>query len=101
MRHGQEGPIFVKVSFEKDRAILKVIDHGEGIPEEHLPQITEPFYRADSSRQRNTGGYGLGLYLCRLIAEAHGGALLIESNMGEGTRLTVHLPRYLPLSNPK
>ena len=101
MRHGQEGPIFVKVSFEKDRAILKVIDHGEGIPEEHLPQITEPFYRADSSRQRNTGGYGLGLYLCRLIAEAHGGSLLIESNMGEGTRLTVHLPRYLPLSNPK
>ena len=101
MRHGQEGPIFVKVSFEEDRAILKVIDHGEGIPEEHLPQITEPFYRADSSRQRNTGGYGLGLYLCRLIAEAHGGALLIESNMGEGTRLTVHLPRYLPLSNPK
>ena len=100
MRHGQEGPIFVKVSFEKDKGILKVIDHGEGIPEEHLSQITEPFYRADSSRQRNTGGYGLGLYLCRLIAEAHGGALLIESNMGEGTRLTVHLPRYLPLSNP-
>ncbi|HAC87428.1 MAG TPA: sensor histidine kinase, partial [Gammaproteobacteria bacterium] len=49
-------------------------DHGEGIPEKHLSQITEPFYRADSSRQRNTGGFGLGLYLCRLIAEAHGGS---------------------------
>ncbi|MDP6651905.1 MAG: ATP-binding protein, partial [Gammaproteobacteria bacterium] len=61
-------------------------------------QISEPFYRADSSRQRNTGGFGLGLYLCRLIAEAHGGSLLIESKIGEGAHLTVNLPRHPPRS---
>lgn len=101
IRHGQAEPILVEVSFDKDRVILKVIDHGEGIPEKHLSQITEPFYRADSSRQRNTGGFGLGLYLCRLIAEAHGGSLLIHSEMEKGTRLTVSLPRHPPSSEAK
>ena len=98
MRHGEEKSILVIVSFDDDRAVLEVIDHGEGISEKHLSQISEPFYRADSSRQRNTGGFGLGLYLCRLIAEAHGGSLLIESKLGEGTHLTVNLPRHPPQS---
>jgi signal transduction histidine kinase len=101
IRHGQTKPILVKISFDKDGVILKVIDHGEGIPEKHLSQITEPFYRADSSRQRNTGGFGLGLYLCRLIAEAHGGSLLIHSEMEKGTRLTVSLPRHPPSSEAR
>lgn len=96
IRHGEEKPIQVKVSFADDRAILEVIDQGEGIAEEHLSQISEPFYRADSARQRNTGGFGLGLYLCRLIAEAHGGDLIIESKVGEGTHVTVNLPRHPP-----
>ena len=92
MRHGESNPINVKLNFSDDVAILEVIDQGEGIPEEHLTQISEPFYRADSSRQRNTGGFGLGLYLCRLIAEAHGGTLAIESTVGEGTHITVSIP---------
>ena len=71
-------------------------DQGEGIAEEHLSQISEPFYRADSARQRNTGGFGLGLYLCRLIAAAHGGEFIIESKLGEGTHITVRLPRHPP-----
>ncbi len=73
-----------------------MIDQGEGISAEHLSQISEPFYRADSSRQRNTGGFGLGLYLCRLIAEAHGGRLNIRSEVGEGTHIAVHIPRKPP-----
>ena len=68
-------------------------DNGEGISEEHISQISEPFYRADSSRQRNTGGFGLGLYLCRLIEQAHGGEMIIASQVGEGTHITVNLPR--------
>ncbi len=96
IRHGENNPILVKVSFEGENAILEVQDQGEGIEEKHLSQISEPFYRADSSRQRNTGGFGLGLYLCRLIAAAHGGELKIESELGEGTHITVMLPQHPP-----
>lgn len=71
---------------------LQVRDEGEGIEAEHLSHLTEPFYRVDPSRQRETGGYGLGLYLCRMIVEAHGGKLVIESQKGEGTRITISLP---------
>lgn len=98
MRHGEVNPIKVKISFADERGIVEVIDNGEGISEEHLAQITEPFYRADSSRQRNTGGFGLGLYLCRLIAQAHGGEMILASKTGEGTHITVNLPRHPPHS---
>lgn len=73
-------------------AIITITDHGKGIEERHLPHLTEPFYRVDTSRQRETGGYGLGLYLCKMIAEAHGGRLDIDSITGEGTRVIVKLP---------
>ena len=72
--------------------IITISDHGKGIDEQHLPHLTEPFYRADSSRQRETGGYGLGLYLCKMIVEAHEGGLEIDSLIGEGTRVIVKLP---------
>ena len=92
-RHGKGNLITIIVSFSDDRGIIEVKDNGEGISEEHISQISEPFYRADSSRQRNTGGFGLGLYLCRLIAQAHGGEMIIASQVGEGTHITVNLPR--------
>ena len=96
IRHGQGNPIVVRVSFNGQFTHLEVKDNGEGIGEKHLSQISEPFYRADSSRQRNTGGFGLGLYLCRLIAKAHGGELLIRSLLGEGTHIKVKLPPHPP-----
>jgi len=95
-RHGESNPIKVKLEFVDDMAIMEVIDKGEGIAAEHLPKLSEPFYRADSARQRNTGGFGLGLYLCRLIVQAHGGDLTIESELGEGTHITVTLPPHPP-----
>ena len=95
VRHGKGNLINVRVSFSDDRGIIEVKDNGEGISEEHITQITEPFYRADSARQRNTGGFGLGLYLCRLIAQAHGGEMIIVSHEGQGTQITVNLPRNL------
>ena len=95
VRHGKGNLINVRVSFSGDRGIIEVKDNGEGISEEHITQITEPFYRADSARQRNTGGFGLGLYLCRLIAQAHGGEMIIVSHEGQGTQITVNLPRNL------
>ena len=95
VRHGKGNLINVRVSFSGDRGIIEVKDNGEGISDEHITQITEPFYRADSARQRNTGGFGLGLYLCRLIAQAHGGEMIIVSQEGQGTQITVNLPRKL------
>ncbi len=76
----------------EQRAVLSITDHGSGIEAHHLPHISEPFYRADAARLRATGGYGLGLYLCRVIAEAHGGSLHIDSAPGRGTRVQVSLP---------
>ena len=71
---------------------LSVADTGPGIDAEHIEQLTEPFYRTDESRTRSTGGFGLGLYLCRLIAEAHGGTLQIDSTRGRGTTVSVQIP---------
>lgn len=92
IRHGRDNPITVRVSFLDSNVILEVEDQGEGISAEHMEHLSEPFYRADSARQRNTGGFGLGLYLCRLIAQAHGGRLEISSKLGVGTHVKVYLP---------
>ena len=93
IRHGKGNLIKVQVSFSENQGIIEVNDNGEGISEEHISQITEPFYRADSARQRNTGGFGLGLYLCRLIAQAHGGEMIITSQIEQGTQISISLPR--------
>ncbi|MEX1198659.1 MAG: HAMP domain-containing sensor histidine kinase [Pseudohongiellaceae bacterium] len=91
VRYGRNRPIHVDVEFDKRGVILSVRDQGEGISAEHLARVQEPFYRVDSARQRNTGGFGLGLYLCNLIAEAHGGRLDISSEAGKGTCVTLRL----------
>ena len=65
---------------------------GAQIREEALPHLFEAFYREESSRNRATGGSGLGLALCQRIAAAHGSALRIESEPGRGTRVSVTLP---------
>jgi len=89
-------PPKISSRLEESHWLLEVHDHGHGIPAEHLPHITEPFYRADASRHRETGGYGLGLYLCRVIAEAHGGNLKVESHVGEGTQIKIAVPLEQP-----
>lgn len=96
IRHGLDNPITVSLEFAPEHVVLNVIDQGEGIAAEHLAHLSEPFYRADSSRQRHTGGFGLGLYLCRLIAAAHRGSLSISSEEGVGTQVSVTLPRHTP-----
>ena len=94
LRHTPDGapPPELNVDLNHNTIRITVRDHGEGIEEEHTPHLTEPFYRADPSRRRETGGYGLGLYLCRVIAEAHAGALHIDSTVGKGTAITLTLP---------
>ena len=96
MRHGENKAIEVSLQHRRGKTTILVKDNGEGIAKHHLAKLTEPFYRADSARQRNTGGFGLGLYLCKLIAEAHGGSLSIASEVGVGTLITVVLPQQPP-----
>lgn len=95
IKYGDEKPVNISLSFdsEKNQVILSVSDNGQGISEEHLQHIAEPFYRTDIARQRQTGGFGLGLYLCRLIAEAHKGQLDIQSTLGKGTTVFVRFPK--------
>jgi len=95
LRYTPEGTPFPEVRLEDEvsEVVLVVRDHGPGIEARHLPHLTEPFYRVDPSRQRETGGFGLGLYLCRMIVEAHGGTLAIESVPGQGSIVTVVLPK--------
>ena len=68
---------------------------GDGIDEEHLPRLTERFYRADKARSRNTGGTGLGLAIVKHIVSRHRGHLAIESFPGDTTTVSVFLPLYL------
>ena len=70
---------------------VEVRDHGPGVPPEHLPHLAQAFYRPDTARQRTTGGVGLGLYLCRLVAQAHGGTLQMR-NAEPGLSVSVQLP---------
>ena len=77
---------------EIDEFCVYVSDRGSGIDPSHIPFLTEPFYRADPSRQRKTGGFGLGLHLCKAIVEAHGGELSITSEPKLGTTIRCAFP---------
>jgi signal transduction histidine kinase len=71
---------------------VSVIDTGEGISAEHLPNVFERFYRADKSRARATGGSGLGLTIARRLVEAHGGTIGVHSEVGKGSRFYFTIP---------
>lgn len=79
---------------ERGRVRIVVKDSGRGMSPEELRHITEPFYRTDKARSRADGGAGLGLTLCKSIAEAHGGYLSFDSKLGEGTEVSVELLSY-------
>lgn len=97
MKYGRAGSA-VTVSLRgagESMVRLSVADEGEGIAPEHLPRLTERFYRVDSSRSRAAGGTGLGLAIVKHIVERHRGRLDIASTVGTGTTVTVLLPATL------
>lgn len=75
---------------------ITVKDFGEGIPAEHIPRLTERFYRVDTARSREMGGTGLGLAIVKHITKRHRGHLIINSTVGEGSAFSI----YLPVANP-
>ena len=86
------GTVRVEVFLDGARGVLRVIDQGDGIAADHLPRLTERFYRVDSARSRESGGTGLGLAIVKHIVERHRGTLDIRSRLGAGTIVEVRLP---------
>ncbi len=87
------GRISVDWRFREDEGRLTVRDTGIGIEEEHMPRLTERFYRVDRSRSRSNGGTGLGLAIVKHIMQRHQGALQIDSKFGQGSTFTLRMPK--------
>jgi two-component system phosphate regulon sensor histidine kinase PhoR len=87
------GRIRLRFVLEEEGGRIEVSDTGIGIPAEHLPRLTERFYRVDKSRSRDTGGTGLGLAIVKHVLMRHGGTLDVESTPGEGSTFIARLPR--------
>jgi two-component system phosphate regulon sensor histidine kinase PhoR len=88
-----EGSVEVRWWTDTSGAHLAVRDTGIGIPAEHIPRLTERFYRVDPGRARQHGGSGLGLAIVKHVLQRHGAWLEIESEEGKGSRFTCHFPR--------
>lgn len=91
---GTGGSASLSLRRQGDRAVLTVCNTGEPIPAEALPHLFERFYRVDSSRDRASGGYGLGLSIAAAIVRRHRGRIGAESSAEKGTRFTVTLPLH-------
>ncbi|NLW71201.1 MAG: HAMP domain-containing histidine kinase [Eubacteriaceae bacterium] len=96
---GDSKKIEVSLRTTKDNFTVSVRDYGIGISKEDLPNIFERFYRADTSRTKQTGGYGLGLAIARVIVTSHGGSLKVRSREGEGSEFSFTIP--LMSENPE
>lgn len=88
-----EGNVKIEVSDDSGVGVICVTDTGAGISAESLPQLFEPFYRVDAARSRETGGSGLGLAISRRLVNAHGGEIIVQSQVGVGSRFEIRLPR--------
>ena len=88
-----QSTVMLKSNQLNSEVIISVQDHGIGIAQKHLPRLFERFYRVDKARSRKMGGTGLGLAIVKHIAQAHGGHVNVESQLGEGSRFSIHLPQ--------
>ncbi len=87
-----EGSIEMRWWVDEDGGHFAVSDTGMGIPKEHIPRLTERFYRVDAGRSRGTGGSGLGLAIVKHVLQRHGARLEVQSELGSGSTFTCHFP---------
>ena len=87
------GLVHISFSETENQLMISVKDTGPGIASEHIPRLTERFYRVDQSRSRETGGTGLGLAITKHVMQRHGGELLIQSELGKGSTFSLVLPK--------
>ncbi|PCI30434.1 MAG: hypothetical protein COB67_01950 [SAR324 cluster bacterium] len=85
-------PVEFQVEKMETKLQISIQDFGVGIPQKHQPFVFDPFYRVDKSRSKKTGGYGLGLSLCRKIIHAHQGSIDLDGSVREGTKVVIQLP---------
>ncbi len=95
VKFGRGHPVEVTVSAEGGDGCVQVRDHGPGVPGDERERIFGKFERAASPD--NVGGLGLGLWMARLVAEAHGGTVVVEGGAGDGATFTLRVPRRLPV----
>ena len=86
-------PIQIRIKKMENNYENKLRDFGPGFGEEDITKVTEPFYRTDQSRSRQSGGFGLGLYLCKQIIEAHQGSIAIENHNEKGAVVALTIPK--------
>ncbi len=84
----------ISISWKKinDEAVFSVTDNGPGIAAQHIPHLTERFYRSDVDRSRESGGTGLGLAIVKYAVERHDGRLEIQSTLGQGSTFSCYFP---------
>jgi signal transduction histidine kinase len=96
LRHTPAGtPVRIGVTGDETTVTLAVADDGPGLTPDQVQRVFEPFYRADPSRSRTSGGSGLGLAIAAAIVHAHGGALTVDSAPGAGATFIARLPRAI------
>jgi signal transduction histidine kinase len=91
LKYGHAATLAIEDSDE--RCIIRILDEGPGIPNDQLNQVFTPYYRLESSRNRDSGGTGLGLSIAQAIAEAHNGSLVLQNNPTKGLEAVLTLPR--------
>jgi signal transduction histidine kinase len=86
-------PVEISVTQSANAVMVRVTDDGVGIPEGDVERVFEPFFRVDRSRSKSTGGYGLGLSICKRVMESHGGSIALERQAGCGTSFVLTFPK--------
>ena len=90
--NSENNEITIRSKISDNYYVIKIIDQGEGIPDEEINKIFNEFYRVDKSRSKKTGGVGLGLSIVKSLVEAHNGEISVSSKINSGTTFTIMLP---------